>query len=436
MKIETPYVFLFISLISTVSFAQEVQGPRNEWDYQTMRDYVARTPFFDSKPCIVFRDIWDAKWVDKVKAFDDAIAKYAKAKAQALAGKKVKIPTLRVDPQTLEEINTITLHHAEFFEGSGPEDIKRMHVTENGWSDIGYHYVIAKKTPPETFFTRVMIRRIASQMKSKGYSNKLIKHIFNDHLHDFRARREIFVRHRELALKDPRNEGCVPGGENWLVYEARAERFQGAHAGGVTLRFDKESGLFQAISVHKGHLHEMKFFQDGDSVKAGLDKNLQAVLEDVGFIQGAFYRMNTEDSTLELVDASGTPSMHPVVGKSQKLSIKGREKIFQVKDDQLVKLNYNPGSIGVVIAGSYHEHEEAIPFGYYESAPEWLRQPDQEAVRLIGQLTNSINQRAPVDKMLAHRSGTLAEKHNCSGGSCPGEGAIEVLRAINKRFYN
>jgi hypothetical protein len=37
--------------------------------------------------------------------------------------------------------------------------------------------------------------------------------------------------------------------------------------------------------------------------------------------------------------------------------------------------------------------------------------------------------------MLAHRSGLLAEKHNCSGGNCPGDGALEVLRAFNERFY-
>jgi len=320
-------------------------------------------------------------------------------------------------------------------------------VRDNGWSDIAYHYVIAKKTPPESFFLRVMLRDLNQRMKAKGYSPELIQRVAREHFIDFKARREAFERHKELALKDPRNAGCTLAGGQWLVYEARPERFRGAHAGWVDLQAQNVEGvgqLFRAVAVKDGHASDLEFLPDGKSAPDFNWLGVRDALETGGFIKGAYYRLNVAEQSLELVDETGQALLHPVLQRPLKVSLKSREKAFKLKKDgtagtfkkdELVRLSYNHGSIGVVLAGSYHEREEVAPFGYAETSPEWLRQPSPEAVRLLGQLTNQLNSRYAIEKMLAHRSGLLAEKHNCSGGNCPGDGALEVLRAFNERFY-
>ena len=44
----------------------------------------------------------------------------------------------------MREINKIIIHCSATPEGRdvSPEDIKRWHIEDNGWSDIGYHFII------------------------------------------------------------------------------------------------------------------------------------------------------------------------------------------------------------------------------------------------------------------------------------------------------
>jgi len=55
--------------------AEEKIPFRMGWDYAAMRDYVRDTQFFATKPCIVYRDLWDPDWSAKIAKFDALIAK-------------------------------------------------------------------------------------------------------------------------------------------------------------------------------------------------------------------------------------------------------------------------------------------------------------------------------------------------------------------------
>lgn len=45
--------------------------------------------------------------------------------------------------RTLSAASTIVVHHSDFFEPPGPLGIKDYHLQVSGFSDIGYHFVIA-----------------------------------------------------------------------------------------------------------------------------------------------------------------------------------------------------------------------------------------------------------------------------------------------------
>lgn len=412
--------FVILSLYSVVGFA----APSAVWNFANMRNYVASTDFFKSKPCIVYRDIWDPK---------------VKAKA------KTKLAV--ADVQEPKDIEEITFHHAESFEGLGAMEIKNYHVNEKHWSDIAYHYVIVRKTPPETFFIRVMLRKIVLNLKAKGFSKEDIAKTVQSHWRTYQERRAQFESAKASALADPRNEGCQLGGDQWMIYEGRAEKYQGAHAGLALLRYDAKTRLFVAVTGSKGNTRPLRFTPDGKIFERNLVwGGVDDVMEYLGLIKGAQYKINVADKSLELVGDRGEELLHPVTGNVQRISLLSRAQEFKLKngkfgvfkDGELVKLNYNYGSIGVVIAGTYSPYSEDEPFGYPPGAGEALRQPDKEAVSLLGQVVYSLRVKYPSARQFsAHRSGPLplTEKRNCTGGDCPGEGALEVLRAFNERYF-
>lgn len=44
----------------------------------------------------------------------------------------------------MRRIDHIVLHHTATPLTASPEDIRRIHVEERGWSDVGYHFIIDK----------------------------------------------------------------------------------------------------------------------------------------------------------------------------------------------------------------------------------------------------------------------------------------------------
>ncbi len=420
---------------------------KQEWNYRTMREYVGSTEFFKTKPCIVFRDIWEPEWTKTVAYFDQQIEKKNRALEAAKSDPSVAIPSIPVELQVKEDVKTITLHHAQMAAGTNAADIKNSHTAAPSlWSDIGYHYVVAQKPEAEPFLTKKISILVKRQVEETGNSPRELRELITNIIKDYEERRALFEKHKTLALKDPRNKDCQRAGEDWLIYEGRAERFQGSHAGNAILRYDAKLNLFEVVHPEGDEMQGTKFTCTGKDCpprgKAG--KLVEPLLESLGFVQGAYYKYNPSTFSLDLVNRQGKVVKHPETAKPQSVSLKSREKAFKVKEGQLgtfkdgenVKLSYNYGSLGVVIAGTYHpnDEKEKIYYGYDPGDPEWKRQPPQEAVNLVGQVIQNASEKYPIEKILAHRSGELSQKHNCSGGDCPGEGAIQLLNAYYKRF--
>jgi hypothetical protein len=65
----------------------------------------------------------------------------------------------------MREINEIIVHHSESEYGDA-DTIRRWHVEGNGWSDIGYHYIIGNAYPTwESFSANIPVPKVDGRLQ-------------------------------------------------------------------------------------------------------------------------------------------------------------------------------------------------------------------------------------------------------------------------------
>ncbi len=345
------------------------------WNATEAQKYIKESPDLAKEPCIIYRDIWDAKKIAGLKkkyeaeldsgyrnAYETLLNSFQKDSSTAIEGANACLlpaqkATLTNSPAVTPAIEKnyygVTLHHTLSIPADGPWWVQSVHES-NKWADIGYHFIVSKRMPTTEEMEQQLINRKtkaievinADEKLTQDEKTKLIRTLEKSTKEGIAARKKIWPHQRELyyaairaAKKDPRNAAAnCDENAGWFIFQGRPTEWQGSHVGRVNLKVVTKAEAPEALKNTMYPVFEVWGKDEKtDSDKAlEYDDNHELILNNAKKGKKRYMRFNEPDAThLMVVDENN----NPVTGTLHKtVSHVTAENFFT----QLLLLNANP----------------------------------------------------------------------------------------------